>query len=185
MKSKFRGRRRFLEQGAAMAGLALGALPSAKGQDRASGAPNPQSQEARAYGERSRFDKLSRWPIQPKDSAHSGPPSLTFAPSRTPLQDLKGIITPNPLHYFVDASAPYPLPDIDPAQHRMVIHGLVARPMIFTMDELKRLPSVSRIHWLECSGNGGMLERNFLEFHETAQMQHGATSCAEWTGVPL
>jgi sulfane dehydrogenase subunit SoxC len=185
MNTKGRGRRRFLKEGAALAGLALGTIPSAKGQASGSGAPNPQSQEARAYGERSHFDTLSRWPIQPKETVPTGPPYLTFAPSRTPLQDLKGIITPNSLHYFVDASAPYPLPDIDPQQHRVVIHGLVDRPMIFTLDELKRLPSVSRIHWLECTGNGGLLERNFLQFHETAQMQHGATSCAEWTGVLL
>ena len=196
MNPKQSGRRRFLKKGAALAllsqgagglaGLAVGAgaIRSASGQTLGSATPAASPKDTRAYGERSHFETLSRWPIAP-EHWRADAPYLNFAPSRTPLQDLKGIITPNPLHYFVDASAPYPLPDIDPQQHRLMIHGLVDRPLILTLEELKRLPSVSRIHWLECTGNGGLLERNFIQFHETAQMAHGATSCAEWTGVPL
>ena len=60
-----------------------------------------------------------------------------------------------------------------------MIHGMVDRPLIFTMDELKRLPSVSRVHFIECLGNRAK------PTHKTVQETHGLTSCAEWTGVPL
>ena len=45
-------------------------------------------------------------------------------------------------------------PDIDPAKHRLAIHGMVKQPLVFTMDDLHRYPSVSRFYFLECSGNG-------------------------------
>jgi sulfane dehydrogenase subunit SoxC len=60
-----------------------------------------------------------------------------------------------------------------------MIHGMVDRPLVFTMDELKRLPYVSRIHFIECLGNRAK------PTHKTVQETHGLTSCAEWTGVPL
>ena len=70
----------------------------------------------------------------------------------TPLQDSVGIITPSSLHYVATHRGSY-VPDIDPREHRLMIHGMVDRPLIFTMDELKRLPYVSRVHFLECMGN--------------------------------
>ena len=69
----------------------------------------------------------------------------------TPLQDYAGIITPAPLHFVQQHSSHFP--DIDPQQHRLTIHGMVDRPLSFSMDDLKRLPSVSRIHFLECHAN--------------------------------
>ena len=60
-----------------------------------------------------------------------------------------------------------------------MIHGMVDRPLVFTMDELKRLPFVTRIHFIECQGNRASAQ------HKTVQETHGLTSCAEWTGVPL
>ena len=60
-----------------------------------------------------------------------------------------------------------------------MLHGMVNRPLVFTMDELKRLPFVSRIHFIECLGN------HAKPTHKTVQETHGLTSCAEWTGVPL
>ena len=74
------------------------------------------------------------------------------ASSRTPLQELDGIITPNGLFYERHHGG---VPTIDPAQHRLMMHGLVERPLIFTMDDLRRFPSKSHIHFLECSGNPG------------------------------
>ena len=182
MNAKKRGRRRFLKEGAALAGLAVGAgaIRSASGQTLGSETSAVPPRDTRAYGERSRFDKTARWAIKGDWER----PETVFAPSRTPLQDLTGIITPNPLHFYIDASAPYPIPDIDPRQHRFMIHGLLDRPLILTVEELKLLPSVSRIHFLQCVV-GGVRERNFIEFHETAQMTYGATACTEWTGVPL
>ena len=74
----------------------------------------------------------------------------TAATSWVPLQDLDGIITPNGLCFERHHAG---VPDIDPEQHRLIIHGMVDRELIFTMDDLVRFPSVSRIHFLECSGN--------------------------------
>ena len=185
LKAKGRGRRRFLKEGAALAGLAVGGMEFVSGQTLEAESPEVPPRDTRAYGERSRFETSSRWPISPKEIQPGAPEYLIFPPGRTPLQDLKGIITPNPLHYYIDSSASYPLPDIDPQQHRLVIHGLVDRPMILTLEEVKRLPSVSRIHYLECAGNSNPRERHLIAFHETVQMIHGSTSCSEWTGVPL
>jgi sulfane dehydrogenase subunit SoxC len=100
------------------------------------------------------------------------------ASGRTPLQDLDGIITPNGLFYERHHGG---VPTIDPAQHRLMLHGLVERPMIFTMDDLRRFPSESRIHFLECSGNPAYTR----PFGKTASDLVGLVSCAEWTGVSL
>ncbi len=100
--------------------------------------------------------------------------------SFTPLQDLDGIVTPNGLVFERHHGG---VPDIAPDAHRLVLHGLVKRPLLFTMDDLVRFPSVSRFHFLECSGNGS------TEWKEprgkTVQFTHGLLSCCEWTGVPL
>jgi sulfane dehydrogenase subunit SoxC len=100
----------------------------------------------------------------------------------TPLQHLHGIITPNGLHFIRDHAG---TPDIDPAQHRLVVHGMVARPLIFTMDDLLRFPSVSRLHFLECAGNTPFWKTGAIKATWTAQDTHGLLSCAEWTGVRL
>jgi len=102
------------------------------------------------------------------------------------LQEVAGIITPPALHFIV--SHGYEPPDIDPQQHRLLIHGMVERPLIFTLDELKRLPSVSRLHFLECHGNsspGGVQGAARNTPTATPQDTHGLTSCSLWTGVPL
>ena len=98
--------------------------------------------------------------------------------STTPLQELDGIITPNGLHYERHHAG---VPQIDPAEHRLMIHGLTDKPMIFTMDELRQFPSVSRIYFLECSGNPSFLP----PYGKTAAEVAGLVSCAQWTGVPL
>ena len=68
--------------------------------------------------------------------------------------------------------------DIDPRQHTLMIHGLVDRPLTFTMDDLKRLPSVTRLHFIECAGNRSSPRA------KTVQESHGMTSCAAWTLSP-
>ena len=88
------------------------------------------------------------------------------------------MITPSSLHYMGTTRGAF-LPDIDPREHRLMIHGLVDRPLTFTMDDLKRLPSVTRLHFIECAGNRS--SRRAKNVQET----HGMTSCAEWTGVLL
>ena len=105
-------------------------------------------------------------------------PQYLSASSRTPLQDLDGIITPNGLFYERHHGG---VPAIDPALHRLMLHGLVDRPLIFTMDDLRRFPSESRIHFLECSGNPAYKK----PYGKTASALVGLVSCAEWTGVSL
>jgi len=102
------------------------------------------------------------------------------ASSMTPLADLFGIITPSGLVFERHHAG---IPQINPEQHRLVIHGLAKRPRVFTMDDLVRFPSVSRIHFLECSGNTGTEWRTPTSAN--VQLSHGLLSCCEWTGVPL
>jgi sulfane dehydrogenase subunit SoxC len=105
-------------------------------------------------------------------------PQYLSASGRTPLQDLDGIITPNGLFYERHHDG---VPSIDPAQHRLMLHGLVDRPLILTMDDLRRFPSQSQIYFLECSGNPGYKK----PYGKTASDLVGLLSCAEWTGVRL
>jgi sulfane dehydrogenase subunit SoxC len=95
-----------------------------------------------------------------------------------PLQDSVGVITPSSLHYVATTRGSF-IPDIDPREHRLMIHGMVDRPLTFTLEDLKRLPSVTRLHFLECAGNRSTPRA------KTVQESHGMTSCAEWTGVLL
>jgi sulfane dehydrogenase subunit SoxC len=111
-------------------------------------------------------------------------PGLTRTPQSsvafTPLQNLFGIITPSGLHFERHHAG---MPDVDPHQHRLMIHGLVREPRIYTMDDLLRFPSVSRIHFIECGANTGMEWGNVAV--PTVQYTHGMLSCSEWTGVLL
>jgi sulfane dehydrogenase subunit SoxC len=109
------------------------------------------------------------------------PPTNLAALSDTPLQSLTGIVTPNGLHYERHHSG---VPAIDSDQHRLIVHGLVDRSMIFTMEDLTRFPSVSRFHFLECSGNSSPTWAA-PKPELTVQDTHGLLSCAEWTGAPL
>jgi sulfane dehydrogenase subunit SoxC len=100
--------------------------------------------------------------------------------SFTPLQNLFGIITPSGLHFERHHSG---FPVIDPAQHLLMIHGMVRRPLILTMDDVLRFPSVSRIHFIECGANSGMEWANVAV--PTVQYTHGMLACSEFTGVLL
>ncbi|MBI2815585.1 MAG: sulfite dehydrogenase [Acidobacteria bacterium] len=172
MNAKESGRRKFLKGGVALAGLAVGGLRVASGQSSGAEAAASPHKDSRTYGERSRFDTAER---QPTGAAPYGDTALV-----TPIQALTGIITPAGLHFVMDHLAG--VPDIDPQQHRLMIHGMVDRPLIFTVEELKRLPSVSRIHFLECNANSRPLQGPKAE---SVQQVHGKTSCSEWTGVLL
>ncbi len=98
----------------------------------------------------------------------------------TPLANLHGIITPNGLAFCRHHAG---AAEVDPADHRLIIHGMVEREIILTMEDLLRLPSVSRIHFLECAANGGMEWRGAQM--EAVQFTHGMINCCEWTGVKL
>ncbi|HZT28944.1 MAG TPA: sulfite dehydrogenase [Bryobacteraceae bacterium] len=125
-----------------------------------------------AYGERSPYETDTR--------ALPNTRTPEAASSRTPLQDSCGILTPSSLHYERHHAG---VPNIDPARHRLLLHGLVDRPLIFTVDEIRRMPSVSHIHFLECSGNSG--GEWGPKTGRDASQSCGLASCSEWTGVPL
>src|SRR5712691_12305951 len=172
MNSKRSSRRQFLQRAAA-AGLAAGAVGSASAQSRAVAA-KPEAKPMLAEASRFPFSGLE----VTKRIDH-----ITYY---TPIQDSAGIITPAPLHFMQTHASE--IPDLDPKEHRLTIHGMVERPLSFTLDELKRLPSVSRIHFVECHGNGSPARHSDHEKKGSCvpiQFVHGMTSCSEWTGVLL
>ncbi len=131
------------------------------------------------YGKPSRFETN----VQRRQSpglTQTTQASVSFAP----LQSLFGIVTPSGLHFERHHQGWW---DIDPSKHRLMINGsdeaMVKTPKVFTMDELMRLPSVSRFHFIECGANTGMEWGNVAV--PTCQYTHGMISCSEFTGVPL
>jgi len=162
-------RRRFLELTTAVTGALAGCKRTGPQEDEG---PRMIGQPLSKYGERSAFEK----------SARSLPTTkiLENGSSLTPLQDSCGIITPSALHYERHHAG---VPAINPAEHRLLIHGLVERPLIFTVDEIRRLPSISRIYFLECAGNSR--DGWGTKPAPSVQLSHGMASCSEWTGVPL
>lgn len=106
--------------------------------------------------------------------------SVGFAPWHTPIGAQQGIITPNGLHFAVHHNG---LPEIDPEVHELIIHGLVDRPLRFTMDELLRYPIVSSIRFLECAGNTAANALSFTPLNFPVDVISGQVSGAEWAGV--
>ncbi len=112
--------------------------------------------------------------------ARVGGASVSFCP----LQGLFGIITPSGLHFERHHQGWH---DIDPSKHRLMINGsdssLIKKAKVYTLDELMRMPSSSRIHFVECGANTGLEWGNVAV--PTVQYTHGMLSCSEFTGVPL
>src|ERR1700704_6227654 len=177
MDSNGSGRRQFLKHTAALAGLAAGTGASAEWAARGQSAkPEGTAQDAHDPGEHWRRGTL------PRRGVRMSVDHITFY---TPLQDYGGIITPSHLHFVQQHSSHFP--EIDAQQHHLTIHGLVDRPLSFSMDDLKRLPSVARVHFMECQGNSsGMIHHQGNQLMGLpVQFVWGMTSCSEWTGVPL
>ena len=101
--------------------------------------------------------------------------------SWTPLHDLEGTITPSGLHFERHHSG---VPEIDPSQHRLALHGRVGKPLVWTVADLLRYPRISRQLFIECGGNSNSLW-NAEPRQTSAGALHGLASCSEWTGVPL
>jgi sulfane dehydrogenase subunit SoxC len=171
-----RGRRVFLAQGAtlvtsvtaAAAGAADGPAPA---WEHEYGAP------FNGYGTPSRFEQgVVRHFLRPYGQLAPG-----SGAALAPLERLEGIITPSGLHNNRSHSG---VPDIDPNEHRLLLHGLVARPLKFSMEALASYPLTTRVHFIECSGNS---LRNLAP--QPPQLPagaiHGNASCSEWTGIPL
>lgn len=156
-------RRRILQLGMAFSG---GASLGRSQQLRGLGTP------LSGYGQRSPYVQSTRATRQSKTPEAGS--------SSSPLAEQFGMITPSSLHYERHHAG---VPTIDPEQHTLLIHGLVSRPLVLTMADLKRLPSQSRIHFLECGGNSGSEWQP--KTGATVQRSFGLASCSEWTGVPL
>jgi sulfane dehydrogenase subunit SoxC len=158
-------------------GLAAGALTSSARAEPLGVAPwmKTPGSPFTPYGAPSRFeDKVVRVWANPPNAPGTGA-------ARTPLHRLNGMITPNGLHFERSHSG---IPDIEPDAHRLLIHGLVKRPLVFTLEALSRYPMESRIAFIECGGNGGSLyQKDPAPLN--LQALHGLVSCAEWTGVKL
>jgi sulfane dehydrogenase subunit SoxC len=171
-------RRNFLAASAAAAGTAAVAGQAladtlADVPPRAPGAPMS------GHSERSEYVKLSRIPEAGPGMRNVSPDNAINA--KTPLNKLVGTITPTDLHYERSHAG---VPDIDPAAHRLLIHGMTRKSLVLTLDDLKAMPAVSRTHFIECTGNGW---ENWKKADEnlTVQITHGLVSTNEWTGVPL
>lgn len=173
-------RRGFLKSGAA---LVTGAASAGLAQRAAAQELAGQSWERvygaafTGYGQPSRFEQ----PVM----RHIGKPYGDLAPGTgatlAPIEALEGIITPSGLHNIRNHSG---TPDIDPKQHQLLLHGLVARPLTFSMESLGRYPLTTRTYFVECSGNS-----NRALAPQPAQVPagaiHGNIACSEWTGIPL
>jgi sulfane dehydrogenase subunit SoxC len=171
-------RRLFLARGAAALGAGTAFLTARPAQAAPPEVPRSMltpGTPASAYSDRSPHEAH----VQRIPNGAVGAPGA--GGSRTPLESLEGIITPSSLHFERHHNG---VPDIHPDEHRVLIHGLVDRPLIFSIDALSRYPLVSRIQFLECSGNSA--GNNGAEPpQQTAGGIHGLVSCSEWTGVPL
>ena len=183
------GRRDFIRRafaGAAAAGAAPLALAQANPVPADGGDPNilnlpehttglGQPVVTDGYGKPSRYEAN----VQRRQSpglTQTKQASVSFAP----LQSLFGIVTPSGLHFERHHQGWW---DVDPAQHRLMVNGMVKTPKVFTMDEIMRLPSVSRFHFIECGANTAVDWGNVAV--PTCQYTHGMLSCSEFTGVPL
>jgi len=190
------GRRDFMRKAFAAAGAAAGAaaapvaLATSNPVQAGEGDPNiltlpehskglGQAVATEGYGKPSKYEAN----VQRRQSpglTQTAQASVSFAP----LQSLFGIVTPSGLHFERHHQGWW---DIDPSKHRLMLNGsdagMLKKAMVFTMDELMRLPSVSRFHFIECGANTGMEWGNVAV--PTVQYSHGMLSCSEFTGVPL
>lgn len=164
----------------AAAGGALAQAPAAQGDPNILELPAHskglgQSVALEGYGKPSQYEtNVQRRPSPGLTQTKQA--SVSFAP----LQSLFGIVTPSGLHFERHHQGWW---DIDPSKHRLMVNGMVRAPKVFTVDEIMRLPSVSRFHFIECGANTGMEWGNVAV--PTVQYTHGMLSCSEFTGVPL
>ncbi|MDA9467001.1 sulfite dehydrogenase [Bradyrhizobium sp. CCBAU 53415] len=176
-------RRSFLAAGAGVAASVLARPALAGGGNPANQPPNVpewtkslgEGVAVRPYGKPSKFEKdVVRRDVEWLTASRES--SVSF----TPLHELEGIITPNGLCFERHHGG---IAEVDPADHRLMIHGLVERPLILTLEELKRYPRVNRIHFMECAANSGMEWRGAQL--NGCQFTHGMIHCVQYTGVSL
>jgi sulfane dehydrogenase subunit SoxC len=171
-------RRRFLAS--TTAGVASALLTTQATADTLTDVPPREvGADLSGHGERSKFVHLAMLP-------EAGPGKRNVDPSdainsKAPLGKLVGTITPTDLHYERSHSGN---PDLDPAKHRLLVHGMTRKQLVFTVDDLMRMPSITRTVFIECTGNGWENWKK-ADPNVTVQNTHGLVSTNEWTGVPL
>lgn len=178
--SPLHSRRQFLQQAALGSAIAAYSLPTLATSHVDLREILPESMlkaggDFTNYGQPSPYEKrVIRWISANPDTPGNGV-------SWSPLHELQGTITPNGLHYERHHNG---VPDIDPAQHQLLIDGLVKTPLLFSVDALKRYPMQSRICFIECGGNSNSSWRT-TPIQTAAGYAHGLVSNAEWTGIPV
>jgi sulfane dehydrogenase subunit SoxC len=130
---------------------------------------------ASGYGQPSKFEEGVK-----RFTGQGNPLFPGVGASRTPLEKLTGMITPNGLHFERHHAS---VPEINPDAHRLLIHGLVRQPLAWDMSALMRYPMTSAIRFVECSGNSAAMKRGLPQ--TSCGQIHGLVSCSEWTGVKL
>ena len=176
-------RRKFLTRGITVAGAAAAgaALPARAADPIGKEYPawaTVMGKPLSGYGQPSKFEE----PVKRYAASGYGTLAPGTGSARTPLEKLEGVITPNGLHFERSHNG---IPEIDPAKHKLLIHGLVKRPLMFSLAELARYPMVSRMHFVECSGNSSTNAVAVEPPQGSAGLIHGLVSCADWTGIPL
>ncbi len=135
-------------------------------------------ERARGYGmPAAAEDSVQRTIIEPWQDV-----APAFSLSGTPHHRLRGTITPSGLHFEVHHGG---RPNVDPALHRLMIHGLVERPLKFDLETLDRYPMRTATHFLECAGNSLFNAIMPEPMQAGCDMLHGLLSNSEWTGVPM
>ena len=172
-------RRSLLRAGVLAAGIAgIGAGVARAAESVGADAPEWMKTPGRSF---SPYGMPSKWQEKVQRSFTLLPGRPWTGTSRTPLHLLEGTLTPNGLHFERHHNG---VPDIDPNRHELVIHGLVKRPLAFSVETLMRYPMESQIHFVECSGNSGSFNQREPQ-QTTAGGLNGLLSCSEWTGVRL
>jgi sulfane dehydrogenase subunit SoxC len=172
--------RRSLLQGALFsAGIAAASVGIAQADERiGANAPEWMKTPGRSL---SAYGTPSKWQEKVQRIFTITPGRAGTGASRTPLHLLEGTITPNGLHYERHHNG---VPDIDPGRHELLIHGMVKRPLAFSLDALMRYPMETHIRFVECAGNSGAYNQAEPQ-QMTAGELNGLVSCSEWTGVRL
>src|SRR5437588_1276963 len=172
-------RRTLLRAGVFAAGIAgIGSGIAQAAESIGADAPEWMKAPGRSF---STYGVPSKWQEKVQRAIAFPPGRPGTGSSRTPLHLLEGTITPNGLHFERHHNG---VPDIDPSRHELVIHGLVKRPLAFSVETIMRYPMESQIHFVECSGNSGSFNQPEPQ-QTTAGGLNGLLSCSEWTGVRL
>jgi sulfane dehydrogenase subunit SoxC len=180
MTTPLHSRRQFLQQAALGSAIVAYSLPTLAKTDIDYRELLPESMTKAGgnftnYGQPSPYEQqVIRWISANPDMPGNGV-------SWSPLHELQGTITPNGLHFERHHNG---VPVIDPAQHQLLIDGLVDKPLVFSVDALKRYPMQSRICFIECGGNSNSSWRR-QPIQTAAGYAHGLVSNAEWTGIPV